>query len=204
MKGTEMLKELLSTPTAQLGKAGRFAVFQIKLWSHCIRLLKKNRCPQQAAALSYHTIFGLIPLAIVVLLIFQLFPTHSDISEKLRDLVYKELKLDIEYPDPDDPTKTRVPTDYLDNLVEDFFTGTHKGSITVFSVVLVIWAAFALLSTIERSFNNIWHVARGRGFLHRIINYWALLTLGPLLLVAGIFTTTEYTGVGRLLEGAMA
>jgi len=204
IKGTKTGKALLSTRTAQLGKAGRFAVFQVKLWSHCIRLLKKNRCPQQAAALSYHTIFGLIPVVIIGLLIFQLFPAHSDISEKLKAVVYHELRLDIEYPDPEDATKTRVPTDYLDNLVEDFFTGTHKGSITVFSVVLVIWAAFALLSTIERSFNNIWHVARGRGVLHRIINYWAILTLGPLLVFAGIFTTTEYTGIGRLLEGAMA
>ena len=79
------LKELLSTPTTQLGKAGRFAVFQIKLWSHCIRLLKKNNAGRQAAALSYHTIFGIVPLAIVTLLIFQLFPAYSDIGEKVKN-----------------------------------------------------------------------------------------------------------------------
>jgi len=38
IKGTKTGKALLSTRTAQLGKAGRFAVFQVKLWSHCIRL----------------------------------------------------------------------------------------------------------------------------------------------------------------------
>jgi uncharacterized BrkB/YihY/UPF0761 family membrane protein len=65
------LKNLLSTPTAQLGKASRFVVFQIKLWTHCARLLKKNHSCRQTAALSYHTIFGIVPLAIVMLLIFQ-------------------------------------------------------------------------------------------------------------------------------------
>ncbi|MHC4194705.1 MAG: hypothetical protein ACYSQZ_01925 [Planctomycetota bacterium] len=71
-----MLKKILTTPTAQLGRASRFAIFQIKLWSHCARLLNKNRSGQQAAALAYHTIFGIVPLAIVTLLIFQSFPAY--------------------------------------------------------------------------------------------------------------------------------
>jgi DNA-binding IscR family transcriptional regulator len=47
------------------------------------------------------------------------------------------------------------------------------------------------LGTIEKSFNNIWHVAAGRNFLHRIISYWALLTLGPLLVGVGIYLVTK-------------
>jgi len=88
-----MFQELLSTPSAQLGKAGRLAVFQIKLWSHCVRLLKVNRAGQQAAALSYHTIFGVVPLAIVVLLIFQSFPAHKNIADRIKTLVYDQLHL---------------------------------------------------------------------------------------------------------------
>ena len=56
------LRELLMTPAANLGRAGRFVVFQYKLWAHCLRLLRKNRAEQLAAALSYYTIFGLVPL----------------------------------------------------------------------------------------------------------------------------------------------
>ena len=79
-----MLKKLLYTPTEQLGKASSFLAFQIKLWIHCFRLLKKNRSGQQAAALSYNTIFGIVPLAIVMLLIFQSLPAYSDIGEKIK------------------------------------------------------------------------------------------------------------------------
>ena len=64
--------------------------------------------------------------------------------------------------------------------------------------MIVIWAALALLSTIERAFNNIWHVSRGRNFLNRIINYWALLTLGPLLLGFGIYIVTRFAMLGLL------
>jgi len=195
-----MLKELLSTPTTQVGKAGRFVIFQIKLWSHCTRLLKKNNAGRQAAALSYHTLFGIVPLAIITLLIFQSFPTYSSIGEKVRGLIYEQLHLStIEItPDEETPEKKVKLTQYLDELVGKFFTGVNKGSITLLSVAIVLWAALALLSTIEKTFNNIWHVARGRNFLQRTINYWALLTLGPLLLGLGIYANTQYTTLAQL------
>ncbi len=201
-----MLTKLLSTPTAQLGKAGRFAVFQIKLWSHCARLLRKNRAGQQAAALSYHTIFGAVPLAIVMLLIFQLFPAYKNVGDKVKFFVYDQLHLStIEFtPDDEMPQEKVKITDNIDKIVAKFFTGTNTGAITLFSVLIVIWAALALLSTIERAFNRIWHVTRGRSFIHRVINYWALLTLGPLLLGAGIYISTKYTMLGRVQQTVLS
>jgi membrane protein len=196
----KLVRELLTTPTTQLGKASWFLVFQIKLWSHCIRLLKRNRAGQQAAALSYYTIFGLVPLAIVVLLIFQSFPTGRGIGERLKHFAYEQLHLTkIEYrANEEDPDETVMLTDQLDGIINRFFGGLDKKSLSLVSVVIVIWAALALLSTIERAFNHIWHLSRGRGFLHRIINYWALLTLGPLLMGVGIYGTTQYAAIKNI------
>jgi len=195
------LKEFLSTPTTQLGKAGRFAVFQIKLWSHCIRLLKKNNAGRQAAALSYHTVFGIVPLAIVTLLVFQLFPASGIIGERLKIFIYDQANLSaFESPatDTEDTLEPVTLTEHLDGIVDKFFRGINKGSITIFSLVIVIWAALALLSTIEKTFNNIWHVTRGRNFLNRIINYWAILTLGPLLLGLGVYASAQYATLAQL------
>ena len=195
-----LVRELLTTPSTQLGRASRFLVFQIKLWSHCIRLLKRNRAGQQAAALSYYTIFGLVPLAIVVLLIFQSSPTGRDTGERLKQFAYEQLHLNkIEYQaNEENPDETVMFTDELDRIINRFFGGLDKKSLSLLSVVLVIWAALALLSTIERAFNHIWHLPRGRGFLHRIINYWALLTLGPLLIGVGIYGTTQYAAIKNI------
>jgi len=191
------IKELLSTPTTQLGKAGRFAVFQIKLWSHCARLLRENRSGQQAAAVSYHTIFGIVPLAIVMLLVFQLFPAYQNVGERVKSLVYNQLHLTtIEYPTA--AGEKIMLTDHFDRIVKDFFADVDKGSVTLVGVALVIWAAIGLLSTIERAFNNIWRVPRGRSFLHRVINYWAILTLGPILIGIGIYLTGRYTSLGQI------
>ncbi len=192
------LTELLSTPTAQLGRASRFIVFQIKLWSHCARLLRVNRAGQQAAALSYYTIFGVVPLAIVILLLFQSLSAEG-VGQNVKNIVYDHLELrEISYP-TDDGQEIKL-TEHVDKIVKQFFEGLNKGSLTFLSAIIVIWAALALLSKIEKAFNNIWHVARGRGFLQRIISYWAILTLGPLLIGLGVYVSTQYKSIGRLQQ----
>jgi len=192
-----MLTKLLTTPTEKLGKCSRFVIFQLKLWRQCARLLKHNRAGQQAAALSYHTIFGIIPLAIVMLLIFQSMPAYEHLGEKVRTFIYDQAYLStIEFSDPASPDQDIKLTDHIDNISSRFFTVLNKGSVTIFSSIIVIWAAIALLTTIERAFNNIYHVPKGRSFIHRLVNYWTLLTLGPLLLALGLYATARMAAIG--------
>jgi membrane protein len=216
-----MFKNILTIPTEELGRWSRFVVFQLKLWPQCAKLLKRNRSGQQAAALSYHTVFGIVPLAIVMLMTFQIFPAYRDVGDKVKEFFYEQAHLDnIEYSVPEDETKSIKITDKTDEITEgedetksikitdkiDEITGgfiarLDKGSITLFSGVIVIWAALGLLTTIERAFNSIWHVVQGRSFVHRIVNYWALLTLGPLLLGLGFYASTHYALAGRIQSG---
>lgn len=199
------LRDLLLMPATELGRAGRFLVFQYKLWAHCFRLLNKNRAEQLAAALSYYTIFGIVPLAIVAVLIFNSIPAYRTTGEQLKKLVYQELRLTrIEYQDPNDPEKRIVLTDYLDLIINRFFESVNKGSLGLISAILVIWAALRLLSLIEIAFNHMWYVPKGRRFIHRVINYWALLTLGPLLLAVGLYATTRFTVLKDIEAGLLA
>jgi len=199
------LKTLVTTPAAELGRAGRFLVFQYRLWPHCLRLLRKNDAAQLAASLSYYTIFGLVPLAIVMVLVFHSIPAYRETGEQLKRVIYYELRLSqIEYPDPENPEQRVVLTDYLDQIINRFFANLDKGSLGLVSAVLVIWAALNLLSIIESAFDRMWYVPRGRRFLHRIINYWALLTLAPLLLAAAIYVTTQYAILKSIGQDVLA
>ena len=198
LRATNVGQALFSRHTVQLGKWGRFAVFQVKLWSHCARLLKKNRAGQVAAALSYYTVFGIVPLAIVILLLFNSLGA-AEIGEDVKKLVYDHLELTgIEYSigNGAEDAQEVMLTDHLDRIVRQFYEGLDTGTVKFFSGIIVIWAALALLSRIEKTFNNIWHVAKGRGFVHRTINYWAILTLGPLLIGLGVYISAQYKPVG--------
>ena len=43
-----------------------------------------------------------------------------------------------------------------------------------------------MLSRIEDTFNDIWGVARGRSWFMRIVLYWGVISLAPMLLIVAL------------------
>ncbi len=71
-----------------------------------------------------------------------------------------------------------------------------------FSILLA--TALALILTIDRTLNNIWRVPRLRPLGQRVLIYWAVITLGPLVLAASLaLTTSVASSASRGLEGAL-
>lgn len=52
---------------------------------------------------------------------------------------------------------------------------------TAFGVVGLVISAILLLSTIEGAFGSIWRVTEPRSWMTRLLSFWGLLTLAPLL-----------------------
>lgn len=201
-----MLKEILTAPTEELGRWTRFAVFQLKLWRHCAKLLRQNRAGTQAAALSYHTIFGIVPLAIVVVMVLQAVPGYREVGGNVKTFFYEQLNLDrIVYPADETRGAEEIRlTDKIDEIASHYISRLNTGALTLVSLLFVLWAAIGLLTTIERSFNAVWHVGQGRNFVQRVANYWALMTLGPLLFAVGFYVSTHYLVGNGVDEGLLA
>lgn len=70
--------------------------------------------------------------------------------------------------------------------INRFIQNTRSGALGVTGSVLLIFAAISMLSRVEITFNDIWGVTRGRSWFMRVVLYWGVLTLAPLLLVVGI------------------
>jgi membrane protein len=218
----DKIKNLLTLPTHELGKWTRFLIFQVRIWFHCIRLLKVNRCGTQAAALSYYTVFGAVPMTIVMLMIFQMFPAYRDMGQKVQDFAYEQLNLNkVEYSPQDletidqtgqeqaghalssqEPNKVSI-ADKIDEISEGYMEKLNAGAIGFVSGLLLMYAAIKLFSTIENSFNIIFRIPTGRSFIKRMINYWSLITLGPLLLGLGIHFTARFMMMEGLHQGIL-
>ena len=74
--------------------------------------------------------------------------------------------------------------------INEFIQNTRSGALGVTGSVLLIFAAISMLSRIEATFNDIWGVARGRSWFMRIVLYWGVLTLVPLLVVVALGLAT--------------
>lgn len=203
------IRQWLSQPLEESKSWTRYLIFHIRIWLHCFRLLAVNQCMTQAAALAYHTIFGLVPLAIVTLMVFQMFPASQELGDRLRNYAYEQLNLTITYPEgTSQPSAAQSPqpsgeqekaeqqaalsaASKVEEITKSYMTKASTGAITVVGILLISWAAIAMMSTVEKTFNRIYHVSTGRRFLSRLFNYWGLLTLGAIFLTAVLYVHTQ-------------
>jgi membrane protein len=74
--------------------------------------------------------------------------------------------------------------------INQFIQNTRSGALGLTGSVLLIFAAISMLSRIEGTFNDIWGVVRGRSWFMRIVLYWGVLSLAPLLVVVALGLAT--------------
>jgi membrane protein len=74
--------------------------------------------------------------------------------------------------------------------IRQFIQNTRSSTLGVTGSVILIFVAISMLSRIETTFNDIWGVTRGRSWFMRIVLYWGVLSLAPLLLIVGFGLTT--------------
>lgn len=131
-------------------------------------------CQTTGAALTYQTLFAVVPALTVSYMVLSAFEAFSGVSRMLEDFIFSYVV----------PENIASVQSYL-RLFSD-----QARSLSAPSFILLGVTAFLMLFTIERTFNEIWKVSEPRNKLQRVLMYWGLLTLGPLLIVGGTVMTT--------------
>ena len=70
--------------------------------------------------------------------------------------------------------------------IHEFIQKTRSGTLGIIGMLLLVYVAIQMLTSVESTFNDIWGVTRGRNWFWRIILYWTTITLGPLLIVGAL------------------
>jgi membrane protein len=131
---------------------------------------------QSVGALTYSTLLALVPLLVIAFAIFSAFPAFDAVQERLQALVFANIL-------PETGEDLRI---YLGRFT------SNASELTAVGVVALILSAVLLLFTIEATLNRVWHVKRERPLLTRLLVFWTLLTLGPLLLGASFAASSDF------------
>jgi membrane protein len=90
-----------------------------------------------------------------------------------------------------------TPRDEAINRIDELISNASAKTLGFTGFIGLIFVAILLLSTIEGTFNDIWGVTRGRTWFRRILQYWAMITLGPIAMFSVIYlVSTEYFKIG--------
>ncbi len=133
-----------------------------------------DRCMQTAGSLTFTTLLSLVPLVTVMLSVLSLFPAFQELTGDLRNLLMGQLM----------PTSGELVQRYLLQFSE------KASRLTIVGSLWLLVTAVMTLATIDRALNGIWRTRRHRNTVMVFMVYWALLTLGPLLLGAAIAGST--------------
>jgi membrane protein len=168
--------------------------------------LQDLKVASRAAALSYSSLLGLGPLVAIAVLISGFALGNRDpavMAQSLNRIIgfiapqvaqYDRVKENglttlpvvtvgadghpLPAPPPSDPE--------LERLISNFIASSRSGAAGVIGVFALLIIVLQLFTSIENTFNDIWGVRRGRGWLTRIIYYWTTVTLGAVLFFASI------------------
>jgi membrane protein len=137
---------------------------------------REDRLGITASALTFTTTISLVPLFTVALAIFSAFPMFERLQATLQRWLVQSLV---------PPDIAKQVFSYLNQFA------SKAGQMGWAGALVLLVTALALILTIDRKLNDIWRVRQSRPFTQRVLVYWAVLTLGPLLL-AGSLTATSY------------
>jgi len=158
--------------------------------------LNETRAPSRAAALSFSTLLGLGPLIGLAALVagFALGKNDPDmVAHKIGDL------LKFLAPSVNQYERASVNPELV-NLINNFIAGTRHSAGGVISVLSIIVVVLLLFTSIEKVFNDIWGVRRGRSWLLRIVFYWTILTLGAVVFFGAVGALSAATFIGFFSE----
>jgi membrane protein len=191
---TDWISRVIHHPSEELTHWQATARFWYDLARVGGRRLQEDRALQMAAALAFHTLFALMPLAIVSTALFK----GMQGIDKLQSLVHQVVQsagLDTVRIMPADGTagtETVSLGTWLEDMIGKFGT-IDLETLGLLGLAAMIYAAVAMMVTIEDCFNTIYRAPQGRSWLRRIPVYWTVLTVGPLG-IALLFVVDSHVG----------
>ena len=155
-------------------------------WFDTVRTLRlrfrDDNLALTASSLTFTTVISLVPLVTVMLALFTAFPMFSRFQIALQQYLLQSLVPD------------NIARPVLKALTEFAGQASKLGSVGLIGLGM---SALALIFTIDRTLNTIWRVPKSRPLAQRVLVYWAVLTLGPLVLGASLSVTSYALSASR-------
>jgi|TARA_Y100000310_G_scaffold321335_1_gene378820 membrane protein len=174
------MAEALQTFRKRLTVTGRFAYY---LWGQ----FSLDDCKDTAAALTYQTMFALVPLLTVFYILIAAVPASRGWVSQIEDYIFTNFI-----------PETAETGALIQQYLHDF--SQQARNLTGVGVLFLAVTSYLMLSTVERALNEIWRVKEVRKGLQRLLLYWAVLSMVPLLAGFALAITTLIFSL-PLIEG---
>jgi membrane protein len=155
-------------------------LYPIHFMGLLVARFRQDRCVDMASSLTFTTLLSLVPLITIVLTFFSAFPQFADFSEHAKNIILQNMLPE---------TGGKIISRYMEQFAE------NAARLTAVGIVFLAITSMLLIYSIDNAFNTIWRVSRQRTVLQRVLVYWAVLTLAPLLMGGSLSMTSWLIGM---------
>ena len=139
-----------------------------------LRRFHEVRCLQIGSSLTFTALLAIVPIITVALTVISAFPVFRELMLNVQMFMVSNML----------PESAESIAGYTQQFAD------NAARLTAVGIAILFVTAMIVLNTIDRALNQIWRVPRPRTTVQRVFIYWALLTVGPLLMGAGLSLTS--------------
>ena len=153
-----------------------FMFFQIIFarTSYILRHFYLSNGMQVASSLAFTSLLSFVPLLTVMFGLFGEISVLQNFSTLIQNFIFANFV----------PEFGQTIEQYI------YIFSTKASQLTISGSVFLVLIAMMLLATIDNSFNRIWKIKKKRNLIKRILIYFSLLIMGPLLIGIGLALTS--------------
>ncbi|MEC9465729.1 MAG: YhjD/YihY/BrkB family envelope integrity protein [Myxococcota bacterium] len=180
LRETAALDEAEVDNTLTPQRFARLGRRNIRVLLNVARLDALKKLQLHAQALTYVTLLALVPLLAVLFAVFNALGGFDDVRGRIENFIFDHLSASAEL------------REAIIEPLYGFVENIHAGQLGAISVAILIFSVLSLLGHIEFAVNSIFGTRVDRPIITRMLTYWAILTLGPILLAASFALTAAF------------
>ncbi len=146
------------------------------LWG-VLKKFNRDGCFSRASALSYATLFSLVPITAISFSLFSSFEAFKNFREQVEKFIFSNFL----------PSSAAKIQEYIQNFVG------NTATLSIFGLIFLVIGSVFIIDTIEVALNDIWSVKGKRPWGQKFASFWAFLTLTPLLLGLSFYVSARLT-----------
>ena len=143
-----------------------------------------DRCSENAAALTYMSLFAMVPLLTVLYTMASAIPTFQGLEDQVQSFLFQHLMPE---------TSSEV-----ESYINDF--SRQAKNLTGPGIIFLVITAVLMLRNIEKAFNMIWRARENRSPISSFLLYWAVLSLAPVALGLALGIGTYLRSFSSVLD----
>ncbi|WP_116964371.1 YihY family inner membrane protein [Fastidiosibacter lacustris] len=142
----------------------------LSFWVWVFKAYMQQNCLAKASVLALTSLFALVPLLMVSISILSMLPVFKSMQGDFQQFILQNML----------PSSGEVVNEYLKMFMQ------NRAGLPITAVVVLFFISIMMMRSLEKVLNDIWQVKKERPLSQAFLLYWAVLSLGPLLVGASL------------------